>query len=438
MPPSKWKLLSLEYNLTFLLINPLQIYFLCDSSNVYGASEGMSVLPSFCITSLKIILYVRQMRIIRELLHDIKKNVTEQCQSSRKSAEIFAGAEQHLKILTLAFLLSLISCIIFYCIVPYGITLFKISTGRDFEFVTPLSVKFPFNIAYHPVFEILFFVCGSSVVFMAMEMISMDTLFVGLLLFTRAHFTDLIERIKRTAEETASDDEMGIHNSVRECIAYHKQIIDYAERIQQAMSVTIFVQYVGSTLLLCMIIFQTTLSTRIDNLPVYASFLSGCITQLFMYSFYGTILSDEGLLVAHSICTHFNWYQFSPRNRKLLLLFIQRAQKPVQLTGMKVFDCSLDTFMKVGRSGWWFDSNIFNLCPFRFTKRQCLPWRCFKVSLINHSTEYQQTQHPHCFVDHKVTSIKLFTVWVEVESNIKLFKDRGKLVILSILVIRNE
>lgn len=382
----------------------------------------MSVLPSFCITALKIILYVRQIRIIGELLHDIQKSVTEQCQRSPKSAEIFAGAEKHLKILTLAFLMSLISCVIFYCILPYFITLYKILTGRYFEFVTPLSVKFPFDIEYHPLFEIMFFVCGSSVAFMATEMISMDTLFVGLLLYTRAHFTDLIERIKRTAQETASDDDAGIKNSIRECITYHKQIIDYAERIQQAMSVTIFVQYVGSTLLLCMIIFQTTVSTRIDNLPVYVSFLSGCITQLFMYSFYGTILTQEGLQVAHSICTHFNWYEFSPRNRKILLLFIQRAQKPVTLTGMKVFDCSLDTFMKVGISVVIIESQKKFIClPFRFIKPQCLPWRCCKVSLINHSTGYQQTHHPHNFGrpvgSHEVTSIKLFTAGVDVNSN---------------------
>lgn len=324
----------------------LQIYFLSDSNNVYGASEGMSVLPSFCINALKLLFYVRQMKIIRELMCDMKENVRVQCQKSPTSAEIFTAAEKHLSILTILFMMSLISCIIFYCAIPYAMTMYKIYTGAPYEFVTPLSVQFPFSIAHHPIYEIIFFMCCCSVFFMAMEMISMDTVFVGLVIFSRAHFTDLIGFIKRSADHD-SGDERAIEKGIRDCIAYHKQAMGYVERVQQAMSATIFVQYLGSTLLLCMIIFQTKIATRVDNIPVYVSFLSGCITQLFMYSFYGTHLTEEGLRVADVIYQDFDWYEYSPRNRKLLLLFLLRAQKPLKLTALKIFDCSLSTFMMV-------------------------------------------------------------------------------------------
>lgn len=325
-----------------------QITFLWNNStNVYGASEGLSVLPSFCITALKIIFYVKEMTGIREIIEEMQKNVTEKCRKQKESQETFSSAERHLSILTILFLMSLISCMIFYCAIPTIIKFFLIFSGRPYDYSTPFSVQFVFSIERHPLFEIIFVTCASSVFFMAMEMISMDTVFVGLVIYARAHFTDLISYIKKVGGEQDPKDDVAIHTAIRECIIYHKQILGYVERVQSAMSITIFVQYVGSTFLLCTIIFQTTVSTRIDNLPIYVSFLSGCITQLFMYSFYGTLLTDEGLQVAHTIYEDFNWYEYSPTNRKLLLVFMQRAQTPVQLTAMKFFDCSLDTFMKV-------------------------------------------------------------------------------------------
>lgn len=325
----------------------------------------MSVLPSFSINALKLILYVKQMKIIRELMQDMKNNVKEQCLKNPRSVEIFTAAEKHLSILTILFLVSLISCVIFYFLIPYSVTMFKILTGTPFEFLTPLSVQFPFEISYHPLFEIMFFVCGCSVGFMSMEMISMDTTFVGLVIFSRAHFTDLIAFIKRAADHN-SRDELAIHKAIRDCISYHKRTIDYVERVQQAMSATIFVQYVGSTLLLCMIIFQTTIATRVDNIPVYVSFLFGCMMQLFMYSFYGSHLTEEGLHVAQAIYEEFNWYEYSPKNRKLLLLFLQRAQKPSKLTALKIFDCSLSTFMMVSRDGLFCGDEVLLIILIQF------------------------------------------------------------------------
>lgn len=308
----------------------------------------MSVLPSFCITNLKLIFYVRQMTVIRKLMQDLQGNIQSKCSKFEESLKIFSATEKHLSILTGLFLMSLISCIIFYCAIPFSIAMYRIHFGQD-DFTNTMSVAFPFDTAYHPLFEILFFISACSVGFMAMGMISMDTLFVGLVIFTRAHFSDLIACVQRAAR-VESKQEQRVHQVICECVAYHKRILDYVDRVQQAMSATVFVQYVGSTLLLCMIIFQTTISNRIGNLPVYVSFLSGCITQLFMYSFYGTLLTDEGQNVAQVIYSEFNWYEFSPRNRKYLLIFLLRTQHPPKLTALKIFDCSLNTFVMV--SNW--------------------------------------------------------------------------------------
>lgn len=351
---------------------------------MYGASEGLSVLPSFCITALKIIFYVKQMTGIREVIHRMQENVAEQCRKNEKSREIFSGAEKHLYILTILFLMSLVSCMIFYCAIPTFVKYYLIFSGRPYDYNTPFSVQFVISIESHPLFEIIFVTCAVSVFFMAMEMISMDTVFVGLVIYARAHFTDLIAFIKSVGAQQDPNDDEAIHGAIRECISYHKQILAYVERVQDAMSITIFVQYVGSTFLLCTIIFQTTVSTRIDNLPIYVSFLAGCITQLFMYSFYGTLLTDEGLEVSLTIYKDFKWYEFSPRNRKLLLVFMLRAQNPVQLTAMKFFDCSLDTFVMVRLFIIWRETirilmDFFNW-GFRFTKRPCLHWRSFEVS----------------------------------------------------------
>lgn len=41
------------------------------------------------------------------------------------------------------------------------------------------------------------------------------------------------------------------------------------------------------------------------------------------------------------------WYEFEPKFRKLLVLFIQRSQKPLELTAGGFFTMSLDMFTTI-------------------------------------------------------------------------------------------
>ena len=226
-------------------------------------------------------------------------------------------------------------------------------------------MKFPFPIDSHPLFEILYFISASSVAVMALEMGMLDTLFVGLVIYVRAHFTDLLLMIERDGQEQENPDAQ--EESIRRCIEYHKQVLSLVDRVQGAMSATIFAQYMAGTFLLCTIIFQTREG---ENIPVYVSFLFGCTTQLFMYSYYGSHLKEESVRVAERIYSDLNWYERPPRIRKLLLFFLLRAQRPAKLTALNFFDCSLDTFMMV--------SGEYNLRRFIYNGS---PFQIYKTSL---------------------------------------------------------
>lgn len=118
-----------SYPLTPLYsFHPFQFLYLSDGNNIYGNSEAVAVLPSFLVTVLKILFYVRHIRGITQLIQDMEENVKHQSDQHEESARTFRAAEKHLSTLTLLFFATVWSSLLFKGVFPFLVSLFKILT----------------------------------------------------------------------------------------------------------------------------------------------------------------------------------------------------------------------------------------------------------------------------------------------------------------------
>lgn len=70
-------------------------------------------------------------------------------------------------------------------------------------------------------------------------------------------------------------------------------------------------------------------------------------TQLFVYSWFGTIVTDEGRKVSLTIYAS-EWYTRSYKHRYYYRIILLRSQKLTVFNGMDFFDCSMNCFTTVG------------------------------------------------------------------------------------------
>ncbi|XP_058463949.1 odorant receptor 45a-like [Malaya genurostris] len=115
-------------------------------------------------------------------------------------------------------------------------------------------------------------------------------------------------------------------------IEYHKLILDLSNRLIIAFRRIIFVDLLVASILLCVLCFQLVMfsGSSVIIYFAYVFYIIAILTQVSFFSYFGSIMSYESELVCEAIyCS--NWYEVSPKIRKMLLLCMMRAQLPVNI-----------------------------------------------------------------------------------------------------------
>ncbi|XP_051155061.1 odorant receptor 4-like [Leptopilina boulardi] len=70
------------------------------------------------------------------------------------------------------------------------------------------------------------------------------------------------------------------------------------------------------------------------------------LTELCIYCVLGEYLQSKSFLIAESVY-FIPWYELKYSETKIIMMFIQRAQKPITITAGKMFTVSHFTFMNI-------------------------------------------------------------------------------------------
>jgi hypothetical protein len=131
-------------------------------------------------------------------------------------------------------------------------------------------------------------------------------------------------------------------------IAQHNELISVAEKLERIVSLSSFVGFVGSMMLICFggfqfIYFRGDFSQMLYN----GAFLSTALLQNLLMCYFGQKLVDSSSSVADCVY-EMEWYSIDDlRVRKMVQLVIMRAQKANKLTALNFVPVSLGTFLTV-------------------------------------------------------------------------------------------
>ncbi|XP_077294915.1 odorant receptor 67c-like [Arctopsyche grandis] len=131
------------------------------------------------------------------------------------------------------------------------------------------------------------------------------------------------------------------------CVKRHNIVIKYVDDFERLFSYQMMIDFNSNAVKTCLFIFQASVNTsETKNVLLYIGFASASLLQLFMFAKYGQQIMTESSEIADAAfeCT---WNNYGKTFRKMLVLILQRAQKPVGLTVGKFYYISMERFAKI-------------------------------------------------------------------------------------------
>ncbi|XP_026480257.1 putative odorant receptor 92a [Ctenocephalides felis] len=129
---------------------------------------------------------------------------------------------------------------------------------------------------------------------------------------------------------------------LRPCIEEHQKLIE----IENIFSPSILVNFIGSSLMICLSGFQITESLIVIELITYIIFLTTSLLQIYTLCSYGNQLIDTSGEIAWAAYDS-PWTDASMKYKKSLQFIILRAQRQQTYTAMKFSTVSFESFASV-------------------------------------------------------------------------------------------
>ncbi|KAH8297029.1 hypothetical protein KR044_003723 [Drosophila immigrans] len=126
----------------------------------------------------------------------------------------------------------------------------------------------------------------------------------------------------------------------------HQRLFGLHKELNDIFGIMLAYNLFSTATTLCCVIFYTILQGLNREGIGFLLFFISSSAQFFMVSYYGQQLIDFSQNIALAAYTQ-NWYNASIKYRKYLLLIMQRAQRPAELSAKGVIIISLDTFKRV-------------------------------------------------------------------------------------------
>uniref|UniRef100_A0ABD2XAX6 Odorant receptor n=1 Tax=Trichogramma kaykai TaxID=54128 RepID=A0ABD2XAX6_9HYME len=211
---------------------------------------------------------------------------------------------------------------------------------------------YPFDFHKTPVYELILLtqiVQGWLIIFC--DSLS-KCLLVAYIFHTTALIDELLSQIENFSISCKSrqlDKSVKVHENFQRVVLQHRRILALVQQINMAYSLVSVVQILFSTLLICVTGF--VLVTAMENSDImiitkFIAFIIAMLSQIFTFCVAGQYLQNKAENIHGALYDCF-WYVLEPKEAKLIVMALNRAQKPLTLTGENMFDLSISTFLKV-------------------------------------------------------------------------------------------
>uniref|UniRef100_A0AAU6NDM6 Odorant receptor n=1 Tax=Mythimna loreyi TaxID=667449 RepID=A0AAU6NDM6_9NEOP len=189
--------------------------------------------------------------------------------------------------------------------------------------------------------------------------VSIDSLIAGLLVIAIAQLKVLnhnLRNLKLSEEENKLPYEIQDKIQIRrlnKSLIHYEVILNFCDTVQNMLSVTLFVQFGVSTLIICVVMCGLVLPSSIEFKAFLVMFLFTMTLRIFVPGFLGTQLSHESEELVTSTYNS-EWIPRSESFKRSLKLLRERAAFPIVITGLQMFPLSLLTFVSIMKTAYSF------------------------------------------------------------------------------------
>jgi hypothetical protein len=192
------------------------IYIFYIYSDLEALAAIIFVLFTLCLDSVKAYYFIRQIRILKELMVELESKEFQPTQHQRHLVQPMLNVWTFMY-KTLWFT---------YGTTVLLIAVFPVMDGSFHEHRLPFFAWYPYDTTISPFYEITYFYQIFSVSFLAIVSINVDTLIAALMVFTMSQCDILCDNLKNLSTWKHSDYREKLIN----CIKHHQKILRYETR----------------------------------------------------------------------------------------------------------------------------------------------------------------------------------------------------------------
>ncbi|XP_045451255.1 odorant receptor 46a-like [Melitaea cinxia] len=196
--------------------------------------------------------------------------------------------------------------------------------------------------------------------------INIDTFFLGLMILIIAQLKILEKKLMTVTDickkhkynnilypKNGQSSEKNMINQLNKLIIHYDEVTKFCALVERVFSVTLFVQFSVSSCIICVCLFRFTLPAPVHYYIFLATYMFVMMIQIMVPSLFGTQMITKSCLLSQAIygC---DWTGRSRRFKSSLKLFVERANRPLSITGWKMFPLSLNTFTYIINSAYSF------------------------------------------------------------------------------------
>lgn len=195
--------------------------------------------------------------------------------------------------------------------------------------------------------------------------LNIDTFFLGLMIFTIAQLEILEDKlvnstnisqlpISKTGNRNSSNlNELQFVKNLNKCVIKYTEISHFCDLVEDFFSITLFVQFGIASCVICVCLFRFTLPASVQYYMFLGSYMFVMTIQIAVPCWFGTRIIVKSSLLSEAIY-NCDWTPRPRRFKSSMRLFVERANRPLSVTGWKMFPLSLNTFTSIMNSAYSF------------------------------------------------------------------------------------
>ncbi|KAL5280502.1 hypothetical protein ACFFRR_004465 [Megaselia abdita] len=324
----------LGFSIVYVIFELLDLFYSFNDINALANNACLSL--SHVSGCFKILNVIYQLNEVVNIINSFKK-LTMTYVKSEKQELTFYKAELENKVPLFLY----VSIVTFTGLLGIGFLLANPAVEGNYF---PFKVMLPKSIPFYGRAVCMI----SGVLGQAIQIVSIDYLNVTLINQLRFQLSCLNLSLQELGDPNFRK-KHGIipEKRLSDCIVHHQLILDLQKRIESIFKIPLLLQFIISLMIFALTGYQATVSKSDRMAASLVYFYCGDIlTELLVFCWFGNEFIEESKKLG-AVIYNSRWYNYSPRFKKIMIIFQQNTQKDLYFTSGGFARLSLQTFANI-------------------------------------------------------------------------------------------